>query len=164
MSYLTRRFAWPHLGSAIRPDEAQADAFNTAWANSIADQILRALDIGLPERAMALSERLFELTPSGYTAALRAEALRAAGRHETLALFLSSLQPQMRSSPSLRVVEALRAREAGDEPLARKILGDVAQVFPRPALLEALHKPLPEWPKSLHAMTGSGLSGHFGSP
>lgn len=153
-------FSWPHLFSASpRPRDARADAFAAAWDAALADQLLRALDIGKPERALALGERLLEITPSGYTAALYAEALRAARRPETLAAFLRTLPPEFRSSPSLGVVEALAARDAGDEAAARRTLEAVAKVFPRPALVAALSQPMASWPAGLHAMTGDNRAG-----
>lgn len=159
VNYDRQPFSWPHLFAASpRPLDERADAFAAAWDGAIADQILRALDVGRPDRALALGERLFELTPSGYAAALYAEGLRASGRRETLEAFLRSLPPEFRASPSLGVVQALAARDAGDEAAARRILGEVARVFPRPALVAALDRPLAGWPPNLHAMTGENLA------
>jgi hypothetical protein len=160
LAYDHEPFSWPHLFmSSPRPRDERADAFAAAWDEALADQLLRAVDVGRPERAVALGERLFELTPSGYAAALYAEALRASGRRETLAAFVGSLPPEFRASPSLGVVQALAARDAGDEATARSILTAVSRVFPRPALLQALPRPLASWPPTLHAMTGENRAG-----
>ncbi len=150
---------WPHLGAAMgKPRDERADAFATAWDAALADQVLRALDIGEKERALALSERLLEITPSGYTAALHAESLRALGRRDTLRQLVGSLPKPFLSSPSLGVVQALAARDSGDEAAARGILGEVAKVFPRPGVSRALAAPMADWPASLHAMTGENLA------
>jgi hypothetical protein len=151
--------AWPHLGAAMgKPRDERAEAFATAWDAALADQVLRALDVGQKERALALAERLLDVTPSGYTAALYAECLRALGRRETLRLFISSLPKPFLSSPSLGVVEGLAARDTGDEAAARRVLGEVAKVFPRPGISRALAAPMADWPASLHAMTGENLA------
>jgi hypothetical protein len=158
-AYEVAPFAWPHLFSATsKPRDARADAFATAWDAALADQALREMDVGRPERALPLAERLLDVSPSGYTAALYAEALRALGRRDTLQQFLGSLPKPFLSSPSLGVVEALAARDQGDEAAARRILGDVSGVFPRPGIAKALGSPMSSWPASLHAMTGENLS------
>jgi hypothetical protein len=158
--YDRQPFSWPHLFAASPlPRDPRADAFHAAWDAALVDQLLRALDIGRPDRALAPCERLFSLTPSGYSAALYAEALRVSGRKETLAELLRGLPGEFRSSPSLGVVEALAARDAGDEATARRILSAVARVFPRPALVAAVDQPLSAWPNGLHAMTGDNRRG-----
>ncbi|MBL8114917.1 MAG: hypothetical protein JNK60_18690 [Acidobacteria bacterium] len=157
-AHLRSPFAWPHLGMSLsKPRDERADAYNMAYLSGLADQVLRAVDVGERERAMRLSEGLYEISPSGYTAALHAEALRAAGRPQTLDSFLATLPPESQSSPSLGVVLALRARDAGDEALARDFLGRVATVFPRPGIRKAMASPLAAWPKNLHGMTGENL-------
>ena len=150
-------FRWPFLGRASLGAPELDETFNRAWATAQADQVLRNVDLGRADRAVALAERLFELSPSGYAAALQAESLRASGRLETAEAFLRSLPPPFRSSPSLGVVSALIARDRGDERAARSILESVARVFPRPALVAALTRPLAQWPASLHRMTGENL-------
>jgi hypothetical protein len=158
-AYEVQPFSWPHLFAATgKPRDERADAFATAWDAAIADQALREMDVGHSEHALALTERLLELSPSGYTAALHAEALRALGRRETLRQFLGSLPKPFLSSPSLGVVQALLARDQGDEAAARRILGEVAAVFPRPGIAQALGSPMSSWPASLHAMTGENLA------
>lgn len=150
-------FGWPFLGRASIGAPKLDETYNRAWAGAQADQVLRNVDVGRPDRAVALAERLFELSPSGYTAALQAESLRASGRLETAEAFLRSVPPPFHSSPSLGVVSALIARDHGDERTARSILENVARVFPRPALVAAVARPLAEWPASLHRMTGENL-------
>ena len=158
--YLESGFTWPHLAAAMnKPHNENGAAFATAYLDALADQILRNIDTGKPERSLALAERLFERSPSPYAAALEAEALRAGGRTEGLKLFLSSLPPEMTSSPSLGVVQALAARDAENEPLAREILGQVAVALGRrPGVALALASPISKWPPSLHSMTGDNLA------
>lgn len=151
-------FRWPRLGRALAGPRGVDETFNRAWGFGIADQVLRNLDIGRPGRALALSERLFALSPSGYTAALLAESLRAARRFETVRGFLASLPREFRSSPSLGVVTALIARDLGDETSARSILAEVGKVFRRPGVVAALGRPTSEWPAGLHQMTGENLA------
>lgn len=156
--YLESPFHWPHLGSAMaRKSPAEVEAFGRAWDDAQVDQILRALDVGRPDRASALAERLLDIAPSGYAAALYAESLRARNRPEALEAFLKSLPREFFGSPSLGVVEALVARDRGDEAAARGILGQVQRVFPRPGITKALAHPMAEWPKGLHGMTGENL-------
>jgi hypothetical protein len=150
-------FRWPFLGRASIGAPRLDETYNRAWEGAQADQVLRNVDVGRADRAVALAERLFEISPSGYTAALQAESLRASGRLETAEAFLRSVPPPFHSSPSLGVVSALIARDQGDERTARSILEDVARVFPRPALVAAVARPLAEWPASLHRMTGENL-------
>ena len=150
-------FRWPFLGRATLGASGFDESYNRAWGAAQADQILRNLDIGRADRAIPQAERLFEISPSGYTAALQAESLRAAGRLETVDGFVGSLPASFRSSPSLGVVAALAARDRGDEIGARRILEEVARVFPRPALVAALSLPIEKWPSGLHRMTGENL-------
>jgi len=150
-------FRWPFLGRASIGAPRLDETYNRAWAGAQADQVLRNVDVGRADRAVVLAERLFELSPSGYTAALQAESLRASGRLETAEALLRSLPAPFRSSPSLGVVAALIARDRGDERAARSILEGVARAFPRPALVAALTRPLADWPSSLHRMTGENL-------
>ena len=154
---LSSPFSWPRLGRALAGRRGVDDSFNRAWGSAIADQVLRNLDIGRPDRALRLAERLFEISPSGYSAALLAESQRASGRLETARAFLASLPPPFRASPSLGVVGALIARDAGDEASARSLLEQVSKVFPRPGLVAALGRPIAEWPRGLHQMTGENL-------
>ena len=91
--YLASRFRWPHLFmSFARPAGERPGTYNTAWFAGLADQTLRSLDVGRPERAARLAETLFDVSPSAYTAALRLEGLRLSGRRRTRARF-STLCP-----------------------------------------------------------------------
>jgi hypothetical protein len=150
-------FRWPRLGRAMADPRGTGETFNRAWGLAWVDQILRNLDIGRPERAVAGAESFFQISPSGYTGALLAESLRASGRVDTARSVVASLPPAFRASPSLGVVGALIARDTGDEAAARSILADVSRVFPRPGILAALERPVGEWPAGLHQMTGENL-------
>lgn len=152
LDYLLEGFSWPHLAAGTSSGGA------TPFLDAVADQVLREIDLGRPARAVALSERLLSQAPSPYAAALHAESLRAAGRREGLAAFLAGLPPGLRTSPSLGVVEALSARDSGDEKRAREVLGQVARVLSRPAIAGALGSPLALWPANLHGMTGENLA------
>ena len=156
--YLTSGFSWPHLGEVLSafPDE-RTRSFGAAWANSQTDQVLRQLDTGRPERAALLAGRLYDRAPSGYTAALYAESLRASGRRELLRAFLRGLAPADARSPLVAVVEALRARDDGDEERARALLAGAASRLPTPSVLQALRLPPRDWPSGFRQMTGSLL-------
>lgn len=155
---LVSPFRWPRLGRALAGERGVDETFNRAWAAALADQVLRNLDVGRPEKALSQAERLFGLSPSGYTAALLAESLRACRRLETVRAFLASLPPAFRSSPSLGVVSALVARDSGEEEAARAILSEVARGSRRPGVLAAAGRPTSEWPEGLHQMTGENLA------
>lgn len=159
VSYLKTPFVWPHLAASLsRPADVRADAFNMAYDAALADQVLRALDCRNLAHALSISERLFSLTPSGYSAALHAESLRSAGRRETLEQFLGTLPPEFQSSPNLGVVQALLMRDRGDEAGARELVSRLARVFPRPGLIRAEKSPIADWPEGLHGMTGENLA------
>ncbi len=155
---LVSPFRWPHLGRALAGPRGVDESFQRAWGFAIADQVLRNLDIGRPEKALGQAERLFAISPSGYTAALLAESLRASRRFETVNRFLASLPAGFRTSPSLGVVTALVARDTGDEATAARLLGEVSRVFRRPGVLAAAGRPPSEWPAGLHQMTGDNLA------
>ncbi len=177
-NYLVAPFRWPHLGAAIeRRDGDPPGTFDDAWRNGIADQVFRNLDIGRPGRSAPLAAFLHEQLPSGYSAAVYAETLRAAGRPDEARQFLRSIPERALAAPAVNLVEALLARDDGDEERARAFLRAAAARLRTPALVRALDVPLAAWPASLRlfltdvpeAGTGpsgarSGASGKIGTP
>ncbi|MGZ5426837.1 MAG: hypothetical protein ACXWE1_06480, partial [Thermoanaerobaculia bacterium] len=115
------------------------------------DQTLRNLDISRPERATRLAERLFDVSPSAYTAALRAEALRLSGRTGDTRAFLDSLPERVFNAPVLALVRALAARDAGQDVVAAALLSEAARGIRTITLRQALTRPPSEWPRSLRA-------------
>src|ERR1039457_2300538 len=108
--YLASKFRWPHLFMCFeRPDGERPGTYNTAWVAGLADQTLRNLDIARPERASRLAERLFDVSPSAYTAALRAEALRLSGRTGDTRAFLDSLPERGFNAPVVALAPRARA-------------------------------------------------------
>lgn len=153
--YLRSPVSWPHLLADLSPgDGERAASFERAYDEALADQVIRAFDTARPERALALSEKLYGLSPSAYAAALRAEALRASRRLADLASFLSTLPDRWRAAPHLLLVQALVARDLGDEAGARAALASARRALAGPELDRALAAPLDAWP--------AGLSGFLG--
>ncbi len=156
--YLTSGFSWPHLGEVeTAPPDERTRSYGAAWANSQTDQVLRQLDTGRPERAVPLASRLYERAPSGYTAALCAESLRASGRRDQSSAFLRDLAPADSGSPLVAVVEALLARDEGAEESARALLARAASRLPAPSILQALRLPPRDWPAGFRQITGALL-------
>jgi hypothetical protein len=150
--YLTEPFRWPHLFMSLsRPPGEAPGTYGTAWVAGLADQTMRSLDIGNPERAARLAGRLFAVSPSAYTAALRAEALRVAGRAEDTRAFLDSLPERVLAAPVLSLVRALAARDAGQDALATALLSEAARGIRTVTLRQALGRPPAEWPRGLRA-------------
>ena len=150
--YLASRFRWPHLFMCFeRPDGERPGTYNTAWVAGLADQTLRNLDISRPDRASRLAGRLFDVSPSGYTAALRAEALRLSGRTGDTHAFLDSLPERVFNAPVIALVRALAARDAGQDAVATALLSEAARGIPTVTMRQALTRPPSEWPRSLRA-------------
>jgi hypothetical protein len=150
--YLTGSFRWPHLFMSLsRPPGEAPGTYGTAWVAGLADQTMRSLDIGRPERAARLAEKLFAVSPSAYSAALRAEALRLSGQTDQYRAFLDSLPERVLASPVLTLVQALAARDAGQDAAAAALLQDAARGIRTNAMRQALTSPPSEWPRGLRA-------------
>lgn len=150
---LAAPFTWPHLGAALRASPSErAESFNPAYDNALSDQIARRFDLGHPELALELSRRLHSLRPSGYTAALHAEALRLCRRYEELEVFLQSLPPASRRSTFVGFVQALSLRDLGNESAARSTFGALAQATQSELLIRYATGPLSLWPRDLRAL------------
>lgn len=148
--FLREPFRWPHLGStwtAAGRREGRA-----AWYQAMVAQAYRALDLGLHTRALSLTAELHALDATGFSAALRAEALRATGDLGGLESFRSQLPPAQRDTIAMGIVSALAARDRGDEPAARALLSRVAEKAPREPIRKALASPLAAWPRGLRGM------------
>jgi hypothetical protein len=150
--YLTGPFHWPHLFMSLsRPSGEAPGTYGMAWVAGLADQTMRNLDIGRPERAARLAEKLFAVSPSAYGAALRAEALRLSGRADQYRAFLDSLPERVLAAPVLTLVQALAARDAGQDAAAAALLAEAARGIRTITLRQALTSPPPEWPQGLRA-------------
>jgi hypothetical protein len=153
VNYLTAPFRWPHLCmSFTEPHGEHPGTYNPAWFAGLADQTMRSLDIGRPDRAARFAGTLFALSPSGYTAALRLEGLRLSGQEEAARAFLQELPDRALRAPVLRLVLALRARDQGQDLLASTLLAEAARGLRTPAIRSALGRPPAEWPRSLREL------------
>ncbi|MEO6323551.1 MAG: hypothetical protein ABIT01_13060 [Thermoanaerobaculia bacterium] len=156
---LTAPFRWPFLGRvAITPLAERRLEYVGAWDNALRDQVLRLLDLSRPRDAVVLARRYDDLSRSGYAAALLAESLRASGQREDLAAFLSSLSDERRRSPFVAAVEALSARDQGDDVTARQRLAYAQRLLGQPALARLLQSPLASWPTGFRQLTASLLA------
>ncbi|MEO8585648.1 MAG: hypothetical protein ABI584_05775, partial [Acidobacteriota bacterium] len=125
-----------------------------SFVDCLYDQALRAQDMGRGDRAVRFGEELYGRVPSPQTAAALAEGYRLAGRREALRDFVTSLPPAQRSAPDFGIVLALAARDAGNERLAREILGQVLAVSPRREYGRLSTARLAEWPATLRGAQG----------
>ena len=163
--YLTTPFRWPHLFMSFsRPRGERPGAYNPAFYAGLADQALRNLDIGRPDRAARIAETLFALLPSGYTAALRLEGLRLSGQEDAAREFLQELPDRVRRAPVLLLVQALRARDQGQDALASALLADAARGLGTRAVREALGRPPAEWPRNLRELLAEAPDGPASVP
>ncbi|MDL2718056.1 MAG: hypothetical protein PT977_09895 [Acidobacteriota bacterium] len=151
--FLTSSFRWPHLGMSMTRSAGQTDTV-LSFVDCLYDQALRAQDMGRGDRAVRFGEELYGRVPSPQTAAALAEGYRLAGRREALRDFVTSLPPAQRSAPDFGIVLALAARDAGNERLAREILGQVLAVSPRREYARLSTLRLAEWPATLRDAQG----------
>lgn len=159
---LTDPFTWPHLGSAtVATQSRRTAAFNPTYGNALSDQIMRAFDTKRPDRALRLSERLYALHPSGYTAALLAESLRATGRLDELRTFRDSLPELERVSPQLAIVLAFTLRSQGNEAAARDAMRGAARRMGSEALAKLAEGPLAAWPDGLRGVLDTVFAPHM---
>lgn len=150
--YLLAPFTWPHLFSSVaHPDGEKPGTYNTAFLNAVSDQVFRNLESGRPERALPLARFVHDRQPSGFSAALVAESLRKSGSSDELATFLASLPDRVQASPTLEIVKALAARDAGQEGLAHDLLLEASRRLQTPGLDRALRQTPAEWPRNLRA-------------
>ena len=151
---LLRRPGWPVWGRAFRPD-AGAPGFPGVYDEGLLDQVERARQVGHADEALLLARRLGRLAPSGEADAQILEGLRLLRRRAEAAEYLSGLSRERRSHPKINLVLALFERDAGNERMARDLLGTVARFFPGSPAQAALLAPLDAWPRDLNGMTAS---------
>ena len=146
--FLTSAFRWPHLGMSLTRSAGQTDTV-LSFVDCLYDQTLRAQDMRRGDRAVRFGEELYRRIPSPQTLTALAESYRMAGRREALRDLLKALPPGQRSAPDLGIVLALHARDAGNEALAREILGQVLRAGGRPEYARLSSLPLAQWPATL---------------
>jgi hypothetical protein len=150
--YLLSPFTWPHLFSSFSQRNGEKPGtYNTAFLNAVSDQVFRNLEIGRPERALPLARFVHDLQPSGYSAALVSESLRKGGKTDELRAFLGSLPDRVMASPTLEIVRALAARDAGQDGLARDLLLEASHRLRAPGIDRALRETPAQWPENLRA-------------
>jgi hypothetical protein len=160
VNYLTTPFRWPHLFmSFTHPRGERPGTYNPVWYAGMADEALRSLDIGRPDRAARIAETLFALLPSAYMAAIRLEGLRLSGQEEAAAAFAGGLPDRVLRSPAVLLVQALRARDRGEDVLAAGLLADAARGIRTRAMRESLGRPPAEWPRSFRELSSEITDG-----
>ena len=165
VNYLTTPFRWPHLFmSFTHPRGERPGTYNPAWYAGMADQTLRSFDVGRPDRAARMADRLFALLPSGYTAALRLEGLRLSGQEDAASAFVQDLPERVRRAPAVLLVQALRARDRGQDAYAAGLLAEAARGIRTRPLLEALQTPPSRWPKSFRELSSEITDGGGAAP
>jgi MFS family permease len=160
LNYLISRFRWPHLFmSFTRPRGERPGTYSPTFYAGLADQALRNLDVGRPDRAARIADTLFGLLPSGYVAALRLEGLRLSGQDEAARAFEASLPERVLRAPPVVLVRALRARDRGQDDLASSLLGEAARGIRTRAILEALRLPPSRWPRGFRELSSEIADG-----
>lgn len=149
---LLRRPGWTVWGRGFWPDPA-ARGFPGVYVEGLLDQIVRAQQLGRGAQALALAQRYAALVPGGEADAQILESLRVLGRRADAVAYLSSLSRERRSEPKVNVVLALFERDAGNEPMARGLLGSVVALLPGTPAEQALNAPFASWPRDLMGMT-----------
>jgi hypothetical protein len=152
---LRRRPGWSFWGRGFWPD-ADAPGFPGVYDEGLLDQVVRAQQLGRPNVALSLSRKLAQLAPSGEADARVLESLRMLERRTEAVDYLSGISRERRSEPLINVVLALFERDAGNEQMARSLLGSVAQFLPNTPAERAVTAPLRDWPRDLNGMTASG--------
>ena len=119
----------------------------------LADQVLRAQELGDRGLARHLVTKLSRLAPSGFVDSLMLENYRLANDRAAAVRYLASVSLARRSHPGINVVLALFERDAGNETMARQLLRSVADDFPDSPVQRAILQPLEKWPATFAAMT-----------
>ena len=149
---LLRRPGWPIWGRGFWPDAA-APGFPGVYDEGLLDQVVRAQQLGRAGPALELARKLARLAPGGEADALVLESWRLMGRRSEAAEYLSSVPRERRAEPKINVVLALFERDAGNESMARGLLGSVAPALRGTPAETALSAPLTDWPRDLFSMT-----------
>jgi hypothetical protein len=143
----------PRVGFLGRSLTGTGGPYATAYLDALLDQVVRAHQLGLIDRALDLSDRRLQLQADGEAAAWRLESLRRAGRAVDAERLLRSLPETTRSHPLINVVLALFDRDGGQEQRARALLASVSDSFPAAPVQQALTAPFDRWPADLDAIT-----------
>jgi hypothetical protein len=139
-------------GRGFRPSRADEE-YAAAYDQGLIDQIIRLQQRRDAAGALRLANKLVGLAPSGSNDALVLECYRILGSRTGAREYLDGLSYERRRYPGINVVLALFERDAGNDTLARQMLGSVADSFPSDApLRRALSAPLAEWPPDLPSM------------
>jgi hypothetical protein len=147
-----RRPGWPVWGRGFWRD-GNAPGFPGVYDEGLLDQVVRAQQLGRAEQALVLARKLARLRPEGEADAYVLESLRLLRQRADAVEYLSGLSQERRSQPKINIVLALFERDAGNEPLARNLLGSVASAFPGTPVQGAIASSLGAWPPDLDAMT-----------
>jgi hypothetical protein len=151
--YLLGPFRWPILFRALTArGRDRSFEYVAAWQQALGDQVMRALDMGLAERAERLAGRLWSASPSSGPAALYAESLRLGHKTDEAERFVSTLPERVRTAPTVLVVRALLARDEGSPVVAEALLQKAALGLRTPAIEAALQKPPAEWPATYRTL------------
>jgi len=142
-------------GRGFWPDPDDS-GFPGVYDEGLLDQVARAQQLGRAEMALTLSRKLAQLVPRGESDARVLESLRMLHKREDAVEYLSGLSRERRSEPSINVVLALFERDAGNDVLARNLLGSVVRFFPDTPAARAVEASIGDWPHDLNAMTASG--------
>ncbi len=86
-------------------------------------------------------------------AALRLEGLRLSGQDETANAFADELPDRVRRAPPVVLVQALRARDRGQDAYAAGLLAEAARGIRTRAMQDALRRPPSEWPRSFRELS-----------
>jgi len=150
--HLTGRARWSFWGRGFWPDDEDR-IHGAVYDEGLYDQVVRAQQLRLAPRALALARKLVALAPSGKADAAMLESFRLLGQRGLAAEYLAGLPAERRAHPELNVVLALFERDANNEPVARQLLQSVAASFPGTPVIDALDRPLAAWPADLFSMT-----------
>ncbi|HQN06106.1 MAG TPA: hypothetical protein PLL76_11160 [Thermoanaerobaculia bacterium] len=142
---------WSFFGRALGRGIADPASFSVYLA-ALSEQVGRAHETGRLERGLELARKLARLDPGEGSDALLLESLRLLRRTEALRAAFASLPEERVSGPSVLVVRALAARDAGDLPLAARLGEAVAPYFPGTALARDAARPS-SWPATFAALT-----------
>ena len=145
----------PRYGFLGRSLTGTGGPYATVYLDALLDQVIRANQQGLIDRALELSARRLARRQDGEAAAWRLETLRRAGRAGEAEALLRSLPESVRAHPLINVVLALFDREFGEERRARALLDSVASAFPNTPVQRALETSMTDWPTTLDALTRS---------
>jgi len=148
----TRTPGWRWWGRGFWPDAADA-GYGNVYDTALANQVLRAQQMGRADLALALSMKLVRLAPRGFHDALLLESYRLLHRPADAASWLSSRPRADRAHPAINVVLALFERDAGNEASARALLSSSVEAFRGSPVARALQQPLSAWPADFASMT-----------